>query len=132
MTAFTVAEVRAFYSSDKLIPSIPDARLQFWIDDIVGKGIMDEPTWGKLYKNGFMALLGHFLYYMELPVVSTSGAIVSSDSTAKVSRSFAVRADLNSFDAEYSTTKYGRQYLSLIQRLAITHGGFVCFDGGYL
>jgi hypothetical protein len=132
MTAFTVNDVKAFYSSDKLIAVVPDARIQFWIDDIVDKGIMDEDSWGKLYKNGFMALLGHFLYYMELPVVSTSGAMITSDGTAKVSRSFAVKANVDNFDSEYSTTKYGRQYLSLLNRLAVTYGGFVCVDGGYL
>lgn len=132
MTAFTVNDVKAFYSSDKLIAVVPDARIQFWIDDIENKGIMDETSWGKLYKNGFMALMGHFLYYMELPIVSTSGAMIVSDGTAKVSRSFAVKTDLSHFDSEYSTTKYGRQYLSLLSRLAVFHGGFVCFDDGYI
>jgi hypothetical protein len=128
----TVADVQSYFLGDKLISYLTAPRIQFWIDDIQAKGIIEPTDWGTLYTNGFMSLLGHYLYYMELPVVSTSGAVVSSDSTAAVSRSFAVSPGNNMFEEEFKTTKYGRMYLSLQRRLAILYGGFVSAGGTYL
>jgi len=125
MPTYTVADVRAFFSSDKLITAMSDARIQYWIDDLNTKNLFETSVWGELLKNGYMNLLGHFLLAYETNTVGYSGQQLASDSTGAVSKSWATNPNLVGYDNEYMLTKYGRIYLSLLRRLAITYGGFV-------
>ena len=124
MTTPTLAQAKEFFQSDIIISTISDDRISYWINDIELKGIVDEVQWGKLFFNGFMNLLGHFLLVYETNTVSYRGA-VTSESTAQVSRSYDSYSGDNPMDYEYSMTKYGRIFSSLMSRLAASHGGFV-------
>lgn len=125
----TLAEARTFFESDIFIETIPDARINYWISDISAKGIISAQDWEALYFNGFMNLLGHYLYVYETNNVSSSGAIVSSETTSKISRSWAVSDDTDPFSSMFKTTKYGRIYLQLRSQLAVVGGGLVTYGG---
>ena len=124
MSLPTLAQAKTFFQSDIIISTIADDRIQYWIDDIGMKGIVDEIQWGKLYFNGFMNLLGHFLLVYETNTVSYRGS-VTYENTAQVSRSYDSYKGDNPMMYEYSMTKYGRIFSSLMSRLAVTKGGLV-------
>jgi len=131
MTVPTLAQAKEFFQSDIIVSAIADARISYWIADIADKGIVDSNDFGKLYFNGFMNLLGHFLLVYETNTISYRG-LVTSEHTAQVSRSFKVFESTNPMYQEYSLTKYGMIYLSLLSRLAVVHGGFVATGSGYV
>lgn len=132
MTTPTLEQAKEFFLSDMIISNIADSRITYWINDIFLKGIVNENDWGNLFFNGYMNLLGHYLYFYEAQVVPASGALMSSDRTSKVSRSFAVQSNPDDFKNTFYLTKYGRIYLQLRAQLAIIGGGFVSFGGNYV
>lgn len=131
MSVPTLSDAKTFFQSDALISVIPDARITYWINDIAAKGFVDPNDFGKLYFNGFMNLLGHYLLIYETNSVSYRGQ-VTSESTAQVSRSFQPYSGDNPMEYDFSLTKYGRIFSSLQSRLSIVHGGFVATGGGYV
>lgn len=131
MAVPTLSDAKTFFLSDILISSLPDDRISYWISDLAAKGIVDSNDFGKLYFNGFMNLLGHFILVYETNSVSFRGA-VTSEHTAQVSRSFQAYTGNNPMEYEYSMTKYGRIFMSLLSRLSVVHGGFVATGCGYV
>jgi hypothetical protein len=124
----TLEEAKNYFKRDKIISLISDEDIQYWIDDIASKKVVDEYYFGNFYFNGFMNLLGHYLLVYG-NFVSYNGA-VASESTAQVSRSFQSYSGDNPSEYDYSMTKYGRMFSSILSKLAICKGGFVA-GGGY-
>lgn len=131
MSVPTLSDVQTFFASDIILNTINPTRITYWINDIVAKGICDEGDFGKLYFNAFMNLMGHFLLVYETNTVSYRGG-VSSETTAKVSRTYVVPKTQSQMENEYSMTKYGQIFLSLMSRLSIANGGFVAVGGSYV
>lgn len=128
----TVVEVAQFYANDPNINTMTADRIQYWIDDINDKGIVTVNDFGKLYFNAFMALLGHFLMMFETDNIPFTGGIITSETVAKASISYAVFNTDNPFVNWFNLTKYGRTYLFYLSQLASTHGGFVAFGGKFV
>ena len=86
---------------------------------------MDSTAWGELYNQGVAYLAAHKMLRMG---VGSSGVIgggagaagmVTAETAGKVSRSYgsAASASVTLGEQEYTTTKYGMQYLALLRRL---------------
>lgn len=132
MTVPTVEQAQTFFASDKLISAIDESRISYWISDIDAKGVISQLDWGKLYFNGFMNLLGHYLYFYETKVVNNAGGLLNSESVGQLSKGWTVSVSGNPFYDSFNLTKYGRIYLQLRSQISVTTGGFVAFGGNFV
>jgi len=132
MTFPVLSDVQTFFASDPYISAVTTTRINYWLADIAAKNMISDADWGDLYFNGVMNLVGHYLYFYECNIVSVTGGIVTSETTAKVSRSYASQESGNAYEDELKLTKYGRMYLSLRSQLGVTNAGFVSWGGTFV
>ena len=95
---------------------IDDPRIQFFIDDAILE--LDVNRWGDYYDKGLAALTAHFLINaLKTQTVLGAATIVgnvSSRSVGSVSTSFNAPVADGSNTAYYQTSKYGQEYLRLL------------------
>lgn len=117
--ALTPADFKIRYPE---FDSIPDARVQFMLDDAALE--VSEARWDTLYEKGSMLLAAHFLQ-LDLNRQETEDddsseeGNLASKSIGDVSYSFAKAASESTSDDWYLQTSYGTEYLRLKKRVGM-------------
>ena len=101
--------------------AIPDARIQFWLDDAELE--VSESAWDALYEKGSMSLAAHLLA-IDISNNDEDGdsggeGNVASKSIGDVSVSFAKATVDDVSDDWYLSTSYGTEYLRLKKRVGM-------------
>jgi hypothetical protein len=116
--AITPADFKARFPE---FGSVPDSRVQFWLDDAVLE--VGESAWGELYEKGVFLLAAHLLSLDQINQDEDgSGGVtgnVNSRSVGDVSVSFAKATSDSSSDDWYLQTSYGSEYLRLKKRVGM-------------
>ncbi len=117
--ALTPADFKIRYPE---FDSIPDARVQFMLDDAVLE--VSEARWDTLYEKGSMLLAAHLLQ-LDLNRQETEDddsseeGNLASKSIGDVSYSFTKAASESTSDDWYLQTSYGTEYLRLKKRVGM-------------